>query len=61
MVALGGILGYNIVGLNSNRVQHLSGKTISSLNVDRMEITKHNREKFIAKWLDKLPSIMERL
>jgi len=54
-------LGYNIAGLNSKQVHHLSGRTISSLHVDRMKITEHNRDKFIAKWLDKLPSLMEKL
>lgn len=54
-------LGYNIVGLNSNKVKHLSGRTIMSLNVDRMKITEHNRDKFIAKWADKLGDFVESL
>lgn len=50
-------LGYNIVGLNSNKVQHLSGQTIAHLNVDRLSITKSNRNIFISKWYDQIPTI----
>jgi hypothetical protein len=50
-------LGYNIVGLNSNKVQHLSGRTISSLHIDRMAVTQRNRELYLDKWKDKLATL----
>lgn len=43
-------LGYNLVVLNSKYLQHLGGVSIASLNVDRMNMTRRNRELYIAKW-----------
>jgi len=40
---------------------NLSGVTIYSLNIDRMNITKINREKFIAKWKSKFNDVYETL
>ncbi len=50
-------LGYNIVGLNSRNLKHIGGATIYSLDVNRIEHTKKNREQFIAKWFDQLSKI----
>jgi len=53
--------GYDIIGLNSKNVEHLhQGTTISTLGVDRMSHTKKNREIYKAKWLHKIPEIIER-
>jgi GT2 family glycosyltransferase len=52
-------LGYNIVNLRSNKVKHISGATIGRLNVDRMSITKRNRELFLAKWKEKIPLFLK--
>lgn len=50
-------LGYNIVALKSNYLKHLGGVTIASLNVDRLEHTKKNREIYIQKWFNQLSMI----
>jgi GT2 family glycosyltransferase len=52
-------LGYNVVGFRSNKVAHLGSQTIAGLNVDRMRITKKNRELFLSKWADKIPEFMK--
>jgi GT2 family glycosyltransferase len=51
-------LGYNIVNLNSSKVKHLGSQTISKLNIDRQSITENNREKFISKWKDRIPTLV---
>lgn len=48
-------LGYNIVGLDSNKLKHLGSQTITKLNINRQSITEHNRELFIEKWKEKIP------
>jgi GT2 family glycosyltransferase len=50
-------LGYNIVGLNSNKLNHLGSQTISKLNIDRQSITEHNRKVFIDKWISVIPTL----
>jgi GT2 family glycosyltransferase len=50
-------LGYNIVGLNSNKLKHLGSQTISKLNIDRQSITEHNRKVFIDKWISFIPTL----
>jgi GT2 family glycosyltransferase len=50
-------LGYNIVGLNSNKLKHLGSQTISKLNINRQLITEHNREIFIEKWNSIIPTL----
>lgn len=55
-------LGYNIVALGSRYLFHdHQGSTIQTLNVDRMAITKMNREKYIKKWGSKMPKIHKQL
>lgn len=56
-------LGYDLLSLNlpKHKLNHLSGVTIRGLNVDRMEITKKNREKFIKKWQPKFLEVYETL
>lgn len=55
-------LGYNIVALNSRNLEHAhQGSTIETLNVDREALTKQNREKFIAKWGNRLTNIQSKL
>lgn len=45
------IRGYDIISLNSDYVKHEhQGATISTLGVDRLAITKRNREIYINKW-----------
>jgi len=51
-------LGYNIVNLRSNKVKHLGGATIYPLYPDRAERTKENREIFINKWKEKIPTFI---
>jgi len=55
--------GYDLLSLNfpKHALNHLSGVTIRALNIDRMEITKKNREKFIKKWQSKFPEIYRTL
>ena len=55
--------GYDLLSLNlpKHQLHHLSGVTIRSLNIDRMNITKINREKFIAKWKSKFNDVYETL
>lgn len=48
---------FSIVGLNSNKVHHLVGRTIASLGVDRMAVTVNNREVYLQKWQDKLATL----
>lgn len=51
-------LGYNIVALSSKKIVHAhQGSTISSLNIDRMAITRKNKIKFFAKWGSRLADI----
>jgi GT2 family glycosyltransferase len=50
-------LEYNIVGLNSDKVKHLGGATVYHVNPNRIEITQRNRELFISKWKDKIPTL----
>lgn len=52
-------LGYNITNLHSNKVKHISGATIYRLYPDRMEITKRNRELFVQKWKEKIPTFIK--
>ena len=51
-------LEYNIVGLNSDKVKHLGGATVYHINPNRIEITQRNRELFISKWKDKIPTLI---
>lgn len=46
--------GIPLVPLNLPFLKHMSGATISTLNVDRMKTTQQNREKYIQKWRSKL-------
>lgn len=52
-------LGYNIVDLHSKKLKHIGGATIYRLNPDRMDITKRNRELFINKWKEKIPTFVK--
>ena len=49
--------GYELVALNLPYLKHMSGATIATLKVDRMAITTKNKEKYIAKWQDRLLQI----
>lgn len=49
---------FSIVGLNSNKVHHLVGRTIATLGIDRQSITTGNRSIYLEKWRDKLCSIL---
>ena len=55
--------GYDLLSLNLPKhvLHHLSGVTIRSLGIDRMKITKENKEKFISKWQPKFLDIFETL
>lgn len=55
--------GYRLIPLNSPFLQHVSGGTISSVSSaeKRMNQTKKNREKFIAKWAETLSKAEDKL
>ena len=53
-------LGYSIIALRSEFAKHIGAQT-APYDAKRMEYTKRNREIFIEKWQDKLPSIHARL
>lgn len=48
---------FSIVGLNSDKVRHLVGQTITSTGVDRQSITTSNRTIYFEKWKDKLSTL----
>ncbi len=54
-------LGYNMIALNDPSLKHLSGVSIAELQIDRMEITKRNRELYWEKWKNEFPKIFENL
>ena len=54
-------MGYNIKELGGRLLHHIGGATISNLDNNRMENTQQHRQKFIAKWHDKLPNIGKKL
>lgn len=48
--------------MNSKNIEHAhQGATVSTLNIDRMSLTKQNRLRFIAKWNDRLTTIQDQL
>jgi GT2 family glycosyltransferase len=53
------VSGYNIEGLNLDILGHMSGRTVVSLNIDRTENTKKNRQLFIAKWRNQFPRLYQ--
>ena len=54
--------GYELIPLHlPQMLTHLSGATISTLQLDRQAMTIANRQKFIEKWSAKLPKIHELL
>jgi len=55
--------GYELLALNLSKhhLHHLSGVTIRALGINREEITKLNREKFIKKWQPKFNDVYETL
>ena len=53
-------LGYNLVALNSNYLQHIGAQT-AGYTPERMEHTKHNRELYTKKWQHKLLEIHSRI
>lgn len=50
-------LGYNIVNLNSGKINHLGSQTITKLNINRQSITEHNRTLFTEKWNNIIPTL----
>jgi GT2 family glycosyltransferase len=55
-------LGYNVVGMNSKAIEHAhQGATVSTLNIDRMSLTKQNRLRYIAKWQERLVDIQRKM
>lgn len=54
-------MGYNIKALNTPKLRHIGGATISGLDSDRMARTQQHRQKYIMKWYEKLPEIHSRL
>lgn len=51
-----------MVGMNSKNIEHAhQGATVSTLNIDRMSLTKQNRLRFIAKWQNRLINIQAEL
>lgn len=53
------LLGIELISLHSRNLHHLGGISIASLGVDRLAITKKNREKYLEKWMDKTPNLLE--
>lgn len=43
-----------LVSMNSPYLRHIGGATISAIDPDRMKHTEQQRQKYIAKWADKL-------
>lgn len=54
-------MGYNLVALNTPFLNHIGGATINALDPDRMARTQLHRQKYIAKWAERLPSIGEKV
>lgn len=50
--------GYHLVDLKSDKVQHLGGRTISTLPIDRLKITQEHRTIFLEKWHEKLDKLL---
>lgn len=52
--------GYHLIGLNSDRLRHIGGQTISTLPIDRLKITQEHRTIFLDKWNGKLDKLLVR-
>ena len=50
-----------LVGLNSSLVQHIGGVTIRSVNPNREQITRRNRDFYLTKWEDRWDEVFSNL
>ena len=54
-------MGYNIKAISRSYVSHIGGATIGGIDPNRYKHTEMQRLKYIAKWEDRFPQLVEQL